>query len=709
MVINNTTIATIDDGANVMALGNVEVQAHSSGDVLSIAAAGAVAGTAAVGGSVSYVSVNDTTWAYIGDSATTDAAGAQVNAGGSVLVDATDNTVAYLITGSLSVGATGAGVGGAVGIALLNKDTEAFIGSHATVNALGNGQGLAGVSEGYIGATYAVFYGVAVQATTSENVTNVAAAGAAGLFAGLAGGVSVEIFNSNTQAYTADDAQINSNSSGASYDQQVSITATNEATDFSFAGGLGGGIAGIGGGVDVGLMNNSTQAYIGNGSDVYAANYIAVNALSDDSVSTYALVLAVGIVGLVGSVSVWSMGEPYSAGYTDGNASDGTILALPSGGLTGSSTSAEGQTGAASGLIGSLTDASNNGATGNTQDLSGSVSSAQSGLGNANSGDPVASAVNSTAVPAGTVALIGSSVTVTSPGGLDLESESAVSYTGLVGGLTAGAVGIGGSVEIANIDGNTQSYIGQNSTVSGSVEVEADLEDTSSATAFAGTEGVVGLGAQVADIQDASTVSAGLSSGVTIEQADGGQIGVTAYSDRSLTAEALGGDFGGVVAGVGVAIADATGGTAATIGPGASIGQTGSIDGVDVSANSDDSTTALASGVAAGSIGATGVYASAESDPTVAASISGDVNVTPDDGYEADIDVSSYAGELASAKRRGSRSRPACRSERPLPMRLHPPASRPRSAPVPTFKPVRTCPTRNTTVIRRTAATRLGR
>ena len=42
---------------------------------------------------------------------------------------------------------------------------------------------------------------MAVQASTSENVTNVAAAGAAGFYAGLAGGVSIELFSSTTQAY----------------------------------------------------------------------------------------------------------------------------------------------------------------------------------------------------------------------------------------------------------------------------------------------------------------------------------------------------------------------------------------------------------------------------------------------------------------------------------------------------------------------------
>jgi hypothetical protein len=647
VVINNTTIAAVDDGANVTAAGDIEVEAHSSGDVLSIAAAGAVAGTAAVGGSVSYVSVNDTTWAYIGYSATTDSGGAQVSAGGSVLVDATDDTVAYLITGSLSVGATGAGVGGAVGIALLDKDTEAFIGSHATVNALGNGSSVPGIYSGAGFGTDDLFYGVAVQASTSENVTNVVAAGSFGFFAGLAGGVSVEIFNSNTQGYIGPDAHVNTSASGASSNQAVTVSAANQATDFSFAGGLGGGIAGVAGGVDVGLMNNSTQAYIGNGSVVDALLYVGVYSLTDDSVQTYALGAAAGIVGLVGSVSVWSIGSPYSAGYTDGNASDGTILALPANGLSGSSTNAEGQTGGASALIGSLSDPNNNGAAGNTQDTSASISSAQSGLSGSITGDPVATAVDSTAAPLGTVAFIGSSASVTAGGDVNLEADSEVSYTGTVGGLSAGAVGIGGSVEIANIDANTQSYIDQNATVSsgGELTVDADLDDdNSNGTAFAGTAGTVGLGAQVVDIQDSSTVSATLNSGVTIPQAADG-VDITADSYRHLTAQALGGDFGGVAAGVGVAIASAKGGTSAGIGSGAQIGQTGTVDDVNVDADSDDNTTAESDGVAAGANGATAVYSSAVSDPTVSASISGNVNVSGEiyDSADTDDDASATA------------------------------------------------------------------
>ncbi len=247
LVLTNTVIAAIDDGATVAVAGDIAVQAHSSGDVLSIAASGAGGGEVGVSGAVSYVGVNDTTQAYIGNSATTDAAGAHASAGGNVLVDATDDTVDYMVTGSLAVGIGTAGVGGGVGIALLNKNTDAFIGTHATVNALGNTPGLSGVFTDAMSGptsfeTLSSFHGVAVQAATSENVTNIAVAGGVGFYAGLAGGVSVEIFESNTSAYVGNNAHINASSTGASLSQAVDVAAVNQATNFSFAGAIAGAV-----------------------------------------------------------------------------------------------------------------------------------------------------------------------------------------------------------------------------------------------------------------------------------------------------------------------------------------------------------------------------------------------------------------------------------------------------------------------------------
>ena len=276
LVINNTTEASIDDGARVAALGNVEVLAHSSGDILTIAA-GVAIGETVLAGSIAFVQVNDTTQANIGSSATSAATGAQVNAGGNVLVDATDDTVTYMITGSAAF-SVGDAIGAAVSIVDLSKNTSAFIGENATVNALGDTPSISGIFDGNYTAsgdfeTLATFHGVAVQASTSENVTNVAAAGAAGGDDALGGGVTVELFNSTTQAYIGTDASVNTatvqsvdsaigGSLAVSAAQAVDVAAVNQATNFSFAGGLALGGAGIAGGVDVGLLNNSTVAYI---------------------------------------------------------------------------------------------------------------------------------------------------------------------------------------------------------------------------------------------------------------------------------------------------------------------------------------------------------------------------------------------------------------------------------------------------------------
>ena len=622
-VLNNTVIAAINDGASVTAAGDIAVLARSSGEILSIAAAGAIAGDVAVGGAVAYVGVTDMTEAYIGFSAQTATTGTHANAGGNVVVDATDDTVAYLVTGSLAIGLDLAGIGGAVSVALLDKTTDAFIGSFATVNALGNSASLAGIYSGSMSgpgdfATLATFHGVAVQAETSENVTNIAVAGGFGYEAGLAGGVSVEIFNSNTIAYIGANANINTNSAGANSAQAVDVAAVNTATDFSFAGAIAGAaVAVLAGGVDVGLLNNSTTAYIGDDAVVDAKQGVDVFALSSDAVTSYGLSGGIAFAAASASVSDWSIGALFGDSYTDDGAPGS---ALPSGGISPDTDYTVGFTSQASSLIGSLTSSSNNGAAGNTQYITRNVSSAQTRVKGSISGDPVTTAVSSKNQPAGTVAYIASDVTVASGGSTNVQAKSEVSYSGTVGALEAGAVGLGASIDIVNVRGTTEAYINTGSTITagGNVTVGAQLVgDNVNGLAFAGTGAIIGVGAQVIDIQDASIVSAKLVTGVVIPSAQAVQ--VTASTERSLNAQAAAGTVGGLVVGAAVAIADAKGSTTAS--SDAVIGQTGTVGSVGVTANSIDSTTAdtwaLSVGVVAGEVN----IADAEVTPKITAEI----------------------------------------------------------------------------------------
>src|SRR5207253_2493818 len=122
---NLHTNAYIDDGAWVSARGNVEVKAQAHEDLMSLAFAvgGGFVGVALPN---SVMVVNSSTHAYIGNDAGTDAAGAKVDAQGSVLVSAKVDSDAFVIVGSVAGGAVG--VGGAVSVLLLDKDTSASVG-----------------------------------------------------------------------------------------------------------------------------------------------------------------------------------------------------------------------------------------------------------------------------------------------------------------------------------------------------------------------------------------------------------------------------------------------------------------------------------------------------------------------------------------------------------------------------------------------------
>ena len=143
-VANINTSAYVDDGALVNAKGVVEVSARSHQDLLSLAFS-LGAGFVGVSQPVSVLTLNTSTHAYIGNNATSDAAGAKVDAGGSVLVSATDDTDNFVIVGSVAGGAVG--VGGALTVLIVDKDTGASVGDHASVEARG-GTLLAGISAG---------------------------------------------------------------------------------------------------------------------------------------------------------------------------------------------------------------------------------------------------------------------------------------------------------------------------------------------------------------------------------------------------------------------------------------------------------------------------------------------------------------------------------------------------------------------------------
>src|SRR5690606_6614068 len=175
-----------------------------------------------VGGGVSVSSLTNNTKASILGS---------VSAGGDAVVRASDDTRILEISGGLGVGFVG--VGASVGVMVIDKDTNAFIGDGASVDAKGGGVGsTAGVLTGSItdgddaNANKASRNGTIVQAESSEDITHVAIAAGFG-FVGVSGGLTVSIIDSDTQAWigNADINQTGGNA-GADADQGVYVGAS---------------------------------------------------------------------------------------------------------------------------------------------------------------------------------------------------------------------------------------------------------------------------------------------------------------------------------------------------------------------------------------------------------------------------------------------------------------------------------------------------
>ena len=319
------TDAYIDDGAQVNAADDISVSATGSETIVSVVA-GASGGEVGVAGTLTVTILNTHTFACVG-AWTSDgkgcanlSVGAQLVAGNSVGVSSRDETKLDLITASLAGGYVGVGV--AVGVASVSKDTEAFIGPNSRADGLANGSDTQQAYNGNydpsgdLGFGVESIRGVAVESASSEDIFGLSASVGGG-FVGVAGGVGVTLIHVTTKAWVGESAQINQ-LSGADPGQSVNVSAVDFFKSLTVAGGAAGGFVGVAGGVDIGIADSSVQAFLQTLSTVNAQSNVEVNAVSNKQVQTYALSVGGGFVGVAGSVSVWSVGTQPTTTYNDG-------------------------------------------------------------------------------------------------------------------------------------------------------------------------------------------------------------------------------------------------------------------------------------------------------------------------------------------------------------------------------------------------------
>ncbi|MHC4507326.1 MAG: FG-GAP-like repeat-containing protein, partial [Planctomycetota bacterium] len=321
-IVNNLTQAYIGKEAEVHSNNDIHVLAYANEDVLSIAAGFATASGELLGipfltalpfaGSLPVVFINTQTQAFIDE-------GAVVVAQGNVLVLAQDETDVDTLAGAAAFATGGVfsvGLGVSANAAIVQKDTRAWIGANAVVDAHARRGTVTVLQDDIVGGrllTEAI-RGVAVQARSLEDVQPLAFAGGefSSFFSidlGLSGSVNFVSVDADTSAYIDDGALINTQPLVTTDPAQiVSVGAGGDTRVYDIAVNLLGSSVALAGGIGVGVIRNDITAWVGDGAEIRARQDIKVFALSAIEVDSF--VSGIGkseFLGLVASVSMYAI------------------------------------------------------------------------------------------------------------------------------------------------------------------------------------------------------------------------------------------------------------------------------------------------------------------------------------------------------------------------------------------------------------------
>ncbi|HWR14655.1 MAG TPA: leukotoxin LktA family filamentous adhesin [Terriglobales bacterium] len=557
------TTANIGENAKVTAEKDVSVKALAQEDFYSIAGAIAGSGQFTLAGSVSLIKLDNITKAFIDKDAT-------VKAGNNIEVKAQDDTDVDILAGAGSLGLGVGGLGGSVGISLINKDTDAYIGTGASTdaNALTN-----------------------VWADTYENLRTFAIAGSAGMYVGIAGAVSVEVVNSDTSAAIMSDAKVNQNVSTS--EQDVKVQAENLSDIGTFNGSLGVSIGGgIAGAVDVGSIKNDTSASIASAT-VDAGRDVGVTATQSRDIESDDLSIGGGLVGLAASVAVWGVSSQVDAnslksdtyhpdGENKGNYSD--VQSFTDDQITSDSSNST-----TSVLIGKLTGADT------TTTQGEHLADAASRVSKKTEGSPVTTELTSTVTTNGTTAqIIGGDVTT--GGALNVKAQDDLKLVMATGSGAVGVGGVGGAVNVADVGTNTAATLNSNVNATGNVSVTSSRTANFDGFQLALQAGVIGLGAAYGELNDTSTNIASL--GGTLSSTNGVLVDSNTYRDFWM--QSAQGGIGLAIAGASIATIDAGGSTKAVIEANTQVGQDEEKEVQSLQVTSTDNTTATSDAWAVG-------------------------------------------------------------------------------------------------------------
>lgn len=567
------TKAHVDGGAKVTGK-NVRVAADHTTDITYATIAGGLAGTAAINGGVGVNVLDTKTKAYTEDNTELTATGTADTDG--IAITASDATTLSGGNGGASVGLAGGGAGLALSVMNLTKDTEAYAGKEAKLDAKG---------------------GVSLDAQNSEDIFNLSLQAAGGSYAGLAGATNVMNLTAITKAYTDTGVEINQKAGyGKDGSKDVSLTATHEVKEMkntvTAASGSGG--ASVGAAVDVGNIKTQTNAFLGDGNKVAAGGSVTVEAKDNmHDIMSNAISAAIGFVGLSGSISVYNVGSTMSP-------EDQKTLS--------GQTSENGETVGFDSWVNEELAKINEG-TGKAVDAydTASLDEVKSNL-----GKTFASEAPSSAGEKGTLAKIGNGTAIDAAGDVKVHADDTLSAQNIMGSLSgSAAASAGASVSVLNTDTQTKALVDKAAKVTAakdlsiSAKAAHDFDEYIVGASVSG--GVAGQGT-VGTWTDKSAVSALLGDTNAVHAKN---ISITSENDRTLDAYVAGASVALVALNGAVVTANVTGSSEAGIGDdeGKYAGEVKADEALTVSSGAKTTMDAKAFGAAAGIFGGTGTGA----------------------------------------------------------------------------------------------------
>ena len=567
------TKAHVDTGAKVTGK-NVRIAADHTTDITYATIAGGIAGTAAINGAVGVNVLDTKTKAYTEDKTELTATGAADTDG--IAITASDATKLHGGNGGASVGFAVGGAGLALSVMNLTKDTEAYAGKAAKLDAKGQ---------------------ISLDAQSSEDIFNLSLQAAGGSYAGLAGATNVMNLTAITKAYTDTGAEINQKEGyGTTGSKDVSVTAGHEVKEMEntviAASGSGG--ASVGAAIDVGNIKTQTNAFLGDGNKVAAGGSVTVEAKDNmHDIMSNAISAAIGFVGLSGSISVYNVGSTMSP-------EDQKTLS--------GQTSENGETVGFDSWVNEELAKINEG----TGKAVGAYDTASLDEVKSSLGKTFVSEAPSSAGEKGTLAKIGSGSVVDAAGDVKVHADDTLSAQNIMGSLSgSAAASAGASVSVLNTDTQTKALVDKAATVTAgkdlaiSAKAAHDFKEYITGASVSG--GVAGQGT-VGTWTDKSAVSALLGDTNAVHAKN---ISITSENDRTLDAYVAGASVALVALNGAVVTANVTGSSEAGIGDdeGKYAGEVKADEALTVSSNAKTAMDAKAFGAAAGIFGGTGTGA----------------------------------------------------------------------------------------------------